>query len=79
MHMVWSCALLQIYWQAVVADINVVAGLSMAMDPLILLLGITDNLPTSKHNRLFVFYAAYYARKIILSEWKLLDPQHGSL
>lgn len=56
------------------ADINSVAGLSLDADPLIFLLGITDNLKATKHTSLFVFYAAYYARKAILLKWKLPEP-----
>lgn len=73
-HMVWSCSLLQIYWRAVVADVNRVAGLHLDMYPLVFLLAITDSLATTKHIKLFVFYAAYYSRKVILSKWKLPDP-----
>lgn len=57
-----------------VADVNRVTGLSLERDPLVFLLGITDNLVTTKHTKLFTFYAAYYARKTILSKWKLPDP-----
>lgn len=73
-HVVWSCPILQTYWREVVSDINGVAGLHLDVDPLVFLLGITDNLATTKHTKLFVFYAAYYARKEILLRWKLPDP-----
>lgn len=56
-HTVWLCSLLQTYWQAVVADINKVGELQLDMDLLVFLLGITDNLATTKHTKLFVFYA----------------------
>lgn len=79
-HMVWECPHIQTFWQAVVSDVNMVAGLSLDRDPLVFILGITDNLNTTKNTSLFVFYPAYYARKTILTKWKLLDPlsfQHG--
>lgn len=58
-HVVWSCPVLQTYWCAVVADINGVMGLHLDIDPLVFLLGITDNLATTNHAKLFIFYAAY--------------------
>lgn len=74
-HMVLEYPHIQTFWQAVVADLNRVTGLSLDRDPLVFLLGITDNLAT-KHTKLFKFYVAYYARKMILSRWKLPDiPQ----
>lgn len=36
------------------AGINRVAGLHLDIDPLVVLLGITDNLATIKHAKLFV-------------------------
>lgn len=71
LHMVWSCPVLQTYWRA---DIKKVAGLHLDIDPLVFLLGIIDNLATTKHAKLFVFYAAYYGRKTVLLKWKLSDP-----
>lgn len=66
--------LIQTFWQAVIADVNGVTGLSLDRDPLVFLLGITDNLVTTKHTKLFIFYMDYYASKTILSRWKLPDP-----
>lgn len=56
------------------SDVNGVAGLQLKADPMVFLLGITDNLIAGKHTKLFVFYAAYYARKEILLRWKRSDP-----
>lgn len=63
-----------------VADINTIGGVTLDLDPLVLLPGITDNLTTNKHTNLFIFFAAvYYARKVILSKWKLPDPPTFSM
>lgn len=45
------------YWQSVVNTINALGILVLPMDPLILLLGLTDTLNASKHIKLFLFYA----------------------
>lgn len=42
-HMVWECPHIQSFWQEVVADVNAVVGLSLDRDPLLFILGITDN------------------------------------
>lgn len=69
-HVVWACPVLQTYWRDIVSDVNGVAGLQLKADPMMFFLGITDNLTAGKHTKLFVFYAAYYARKEIMLLWK---------
>lgn len=56
------------------ADKGSISWISVGLDPLVLLLGITDNLPTTTHKKLFIFYAAFYARKAILLQWKATEP-----
>lgn len=73
-HMVWSSLSFQSFWQAVVADIKVISGVSLTLDSLVLLLRMTYNIPTNMHVKLFMFYAAYYARKTILFVWKASNP-----
>lgn len=53
-----------------VHNINSVGGLNVRVEPLFLLLGICDTVTTNTHKRLFIFYASFYARKAILTEWK---------
>lgn len=53
-------------------DINIVGGLTV--DPLVLLLGTCDMVATNTHKKLFVIYAAFYARKAIVSKRKLPEP-----
>lgn len=67
--------LLQNFWPAMVADVNAIGEVTIIADPLVFLLGITNNLPTNTHvAKLFIFYATYYARKTILPKWKTPDP-----
>lgn len=73
-HMVWECPLIQTFWQAVAANISSISGIPIKLDPLILLLGVTDNIPTNTHTKIFIFYCAYYARKTILINWKAPEP-----
>ena len=73
-HMVWLCPKVQEFWRLVAAEIESIGGVAVGLNPLILLLGITDNLPTSTHKKLFIFYTAFYARKAILLQWKVADP-----
>lgn len=65
-HVVWSCPVIQQFWSQVVDTINSVGHLQIGMNPIILLLGVCDNITASTHKRLFVFYASFYARKSIL-------------
>lgn len=58
----------------VVADMSSIGGVAVRLNPLVLLLGITDNLPTSTHKKLFIYYNAFYARKAILLQWKAIEP-----
>lgn len=74
MHVVWSCPVIQHFWSQVVDNINTVSQLQIGMNPIILLLGICDNITPNTHKRLFVFYASFYARKSILLKWKQPDP-----
>lgn len=53
-----------------VATVSSVSGLSVQCDPILLLLGVVDNLAGPQSKKLFVFYAAFYARKAILLQWK---------
>lgn len=39
--------------------VNTIGGVTLDIDPFVLLLGITENLPVNKHTKLFVFYTAY--------------------
>lgn len=73
-HVVWSCPVIQQFWLEVVEVINSAANLNVQVNPIILLLGVCDNLIPNVHNRLFVFYASFYARKTILLKWKQPDP-----
>lgn len=54
-HMVWLCPRVQEFWWAVAADMSSISGITVKLDPLVLLLGITDNLPTTAHKKLLVF------------------------
>lgn len=81
--MVWSCPLIQNSWRAAVPDIDVLSGVTNTLDPLILLLGIVDSLPTkldnlTMHTKLLIFNAIY-ARKTNLSKWKKAEPPQQSL
>lgn len=76
--MVWLCPHIQEFWQRVVADMSSIISMHPKLDPLVLLLGMTDNLPTTTHIKLFIFYTAYYARKTILLQWKAPDPPRTS-
>lgn len=73
-HVVWECPLIQKFWTEVVEVINAVGNLNIQRNPIILLLGVCDNVIPSVHKRLFVFYASFYARKAILLRWKQPDP-----
>lgn len=73
-HVVWSCPVIQQFWSEVVDVINSVGNLHIQMNPIILLLGVCDNLISNTHKRLFVFYTSFYARKTILIKWKQPDP-----
>lgn len=57
LHVFWICSKTHTYWQSVVNTINALGILVLPMDPLILLLGLTDTLNASKHIKLFLFYA----------------------
>lgn len=69
-HVVWTCPTIQEFWREVVAEINIIGDLSMVIDPRVLLLGIYNTVTPNTHKQLFIFYAAFYARKTILSKWK---------
>ena len=53
---------------------NTITGTPVGLNAMVLLLGVTDNLPAATHTKLFIFYCAYYVRKIILINWKKPDP-----
>lgn len=40
-HMVWLCPRMQEFWQAVVDDMNLISGVPLKLDPLVLLLPTT--------------------------------------
>lgn len=65
-HVFWTCPLVQGFWKGVVGEINDIGGLHVAVDPRVLLLGISDTITPNTHKRLFIFYTAFYARKNIL-------------
>lgn len=65
LHVFWACSKIHTYWQGMVDTINALNILVLPVDPLILLLGLTDTLNASKHIKLFVFYAMYYSRREI--------------
>lgn len=73
---VWSCQHIQTFWRGVVNIINInsVSKLKVPCDPIPLLLGIVDTLEAPQSKKLFVFYAAFYARKAILLQWKGTIP-----
>lgn len=73
-HVVWACRRIQTFWREVVATVSSVSGLSVQCDPIPLSLGVVDNLAGPKSKKLFVFYAAFYARKVILLQWKGPTP-----
>lgn len=54
------------FWKEVVGVINSIGKLRVPCDPIPLLLGICDTLEVPQSKKLFVFYAAFYARKAIL-------------
>lgn len=58
----------------VVNVINSVGKLKVLCDPIPLLLGIVDTLEAPQANKTFVFYAAFYSRKVILLHWKGSSP-----
>ena len=66
--------MIQQFWSDVVNVINSVGNIHVDLNPIILLLGICDNVIPNTHKRLFVFYASFYARKAILLRWKQLEP-----
>lgn len=47
---------------------------SLRLDPALALLGNMENIEASRHNKLFLFYALYYARREILLRWKQPAP-----
>lgn len=53
---------------------NAVGNSSLLLDPTLWLLGLLEGMVITKHERLFVFYTAYYARREILLEWKSSAP-----
>ena len=68
-HCIWSCHKIQRYWLRVVQQLNVIFNLEFELDPLCLILGLTDNRIADKfHKRLFNLLA-YAARKNILLSW----------
>lgn len=73
-HVVWSCRYIQTFWRGVDNIINLVSNLKVPCDPVPLLLGIVDTLEAPQAKKLFVFHAAFYARKAILLHWKGSTP-----
>lgn len=71
-HVIWSCQHLQLFWRGMVTDINAIGQHRVPCDPLLLLLGIVDNLEAIQAKKQFVFYTAFYARKAVLLKRK--DP-----
>lgn len=76
-HVVWSCPQLRPFWTGVVEVINSIGRLRVPYDPIPLLLGICDTLEAPQSKKLFVFYAAFYARKAILMQWNRPLPPYG--
>lgn len=74
LHVVWACPKIREFWTEVVSVINSVASVVVPLDPTVLLLGVSDLVTKNTHTKLFIFYAAYYARKAILLKWKTPDP-----
>lgn len=74
LHIFWSCPNLQHYWREVVDTINAVGNLSLPLEPAILLLGLTDLVEATKHEKLFILFTAYYTRRKILLKLKSSDP-----
>lgn len=73
-HIVWFCQHIQNFCMGVVSVVNSVGKLKVPCDPIPLLLGIVDTLAASKSKKLFVFYVAFYAKKVILLQWKGSSP-----
>lgn len=48
---------------------------SLRFDPALALLGNMENIEASRHDKLLLFYALYYARREILLRWK---PPHAA-
>lgn len=73
-HMLWTCTHLQTYWKEVISTVNSVCGLSVAQDPLIFLLGLTDNIANTHYVKLLIYYSAFYTRWTILMKWTAPQP-----
>lgn len=54
------------FYNEVVSTLNYVGGLSIARDPLIFILGMTDNVATTRYVKLFIFYLTFSASQNIL-------------
>ena len=53
-HCLWSCVKLQRYWSGIVDELSAIFGVSIQMDPMCLILGLSDGQITdSNHRRLF--------------------------
>lgn len=72
--MVWSCPVLRPYWEGVMEVLGTFGDWSLRLDPALALLGNMENIEASRHDKLFLFYALYYARREILLRWKQPAP-----
>lgn len=73
-HMVWSCPSLQSFWTQVVSDVNSVCGLTLGLDPKVLLLNVFDDSHMTRYIKLFICYTSFYACREILLYWKYPQP-----
>lgn len=73
-HVVWECPLIRPFWEQVIGALNEFGDWSLGQDPILALLGSMEDVVASRHVKLFLFYALYYARREILLRWKQAAP-----
>lgn len=69
-HMTWGCALLQKFWETVLAQVNVTLGRQLTHMVEICLLGLFPRLKAKQVGSRFVDLALVLARRQIARSWK---------
>lgn len=69
-HVIWECSALQSFWSEIHQFLNTKLGFPAVCAPENSLLGLIEDLVPSKFERLLYKALLFYARKIILLNWK---------
>ena len=69
LHCFWSCVKLHLYWSDIANELSAIFGVSILMDPMCLILGLSDTRITNKKHRRLFNILTFAARKNILLFW----------